>query len=135
MRAYERNAAATWVPLVDVRVAARRVGSATVDRYREWLEQGREAPPVRLARHGDSFVVRDGRHRVAAALAAGHVVIEAEVRPIGRLGTRLWRWLVRAAAIAAARTFSPGMKLWRQSASLAPRRGGFDSRRLHFQPP
>ena len=25
-----------------------------------------------------------------------------------------------------------GMKLWRQSASFAPRRSGFDSRRLHF---
>ena len=51
----------------------------TVERYREWLEQGREAPPVRLARDGDGFVVRDGRHRVAAAVAAGHVVIEARV--------------------------------------------------------
>ena len=51
----------------------------TVERYREWLEQGREAPPVRLAHDGDGFVVRDGRHRVAAAVAAGHAVIEARV--------------------------------------------------------
>jgi ParB-like chromosome segregation protein Spo0J len=50
-----------------------------VERYREWLEQGREAPPVRLARDGGGFVVRDGRHRVAAAEAAGFVAIEAEV--------------------------------------------------------
>jgi hypothetical protein len=108
MRAYDRYAATTWVPLVDVRVTARRVDAATVDRYREWLEQGCEAPPVRLARHGDAFVVRDGRHRVAAALAAGHVVIEAVIQRIGRLATRPWRWLVRAAALAAARTFSRG---------------------------
>jgi hypothetical protein len=35
--------------------------------------------------------VRDGRHRVAAALAAGHRFIEAEVRPIARLLRRLGR--------------------------------------------
>ena len=51
-----------------------------VERYRAWLEQGRVAPPVRLARDGDGFVVRDGRHRVAAAVAAGHAVIEAELQ-------------------------------------------------------
>ena len=44
---------------------------------------------MRLARQGDAFVVRDGRHRVAAALAAGHRFIEAEVRPIARLIRRL----------------------------------------------
>ncbi len=56
------------------------VSAATVERYRTWLEDGREAPPVRLVRHGDAFLVRDGRHRIAAARAAGHTLIEAEVR-------------------------------------------------------
>jgi hypothetical protein len=44
------------------------------------LEQGREAPPVRLIRDRDAFLVEDGRHRIDAALAAGHTVIEADVR-------------------------------------------------------
>jgi hypothetical protein len=71
-----------WARLDDIRVGDRRaraVNVAKVARYRDWLEQGRAAPPVRLARNGDVFVVRDGRHRVAAALAAGHAVIEAEL--------------------------------------------------------
>ena len=45
-----------------------------------WLEEGREPPPVRLARAGEILYVRDGRHRITAALVAGHTVIEAEVR-------------------------------------------------------
>jgi hypothetical protein len=74
-----------WVPLAQVRISERRrrsISQATVERYRQWLEQGREAPAVRLARQGDVYVVRDGRHRVAAALAAGHAVVKAELRRI-----------------------------------------------------
>jgi hypothetical protein len=82
-----------------------------VELYRQWLENGRHAPPVRLARDGDGFVVRDGRHRVAAALAAGHVGIEAVLRRL------------------------LGMKLRWKSTSLAARRSGFDSRRLHHVGP
>jgi hypothetical protein len=77
-----------WAPLAEVRISARgrrSIDRATVDRYRQWLEQGREAPPVRLARHGDGFVVRDGRHRVAAALAAGHTVVKAVIQRIAGL--------------------------------------------------
>ena len=64
-----------WASLDDIRIGERtvsRLSASTVERYQEWLEQGRQARPVRLARHGDAFVVRDGRHRVAAALAVGH---------------------------------------------------------------
>ena len=81
-----------WASLDEIRIGERtvaRLSTATIELYRAWLEQGREAPPVRLARQGDEFVVRDGRHRVAAALAAGHRFIEAEVRPIARLLRRL----------------------------------------------
>ena len=45
-----------------------------------WLEDGREPPPVRLTLAGEMLYVRDGRHRIAAARVAGHVLIEAEVR-------------------------------------------------------
>ena len=45
-----------------------------------WLEEGREPPAVRLTRAGETFYVRDGRHRITAARVAGHVLIEAEVR-------------------------------------------------------
>jgi hypothetical protein len=79
----ERNTATIWAPLAQVRMSERRwrsINNATVERYRQWLEQGREAPAVRLARQGDLYVVRDGRHRVAAALAAGHTVVKAELR-------------------------------------------------------
>ena len=89
-----------WARLDDVRVSERRgraVNAAKVARYIEWLEQGRVAPPVRLARNGDVFVVRDGRHRVAAALAAGHAVIEAELqRRIAALMGWAWRRLAAA---------------------------------------
>ena len=90
MNRYEHET--IWASLDEIRIGERtvaRLSTATIELYRVWLEQGREAPPVRLARHGDEFVVRDGRHRVAAALAAGHRFIEAEVRPIARLIRRL----------------------------------------------
>jgi hypothetical protein len=85
----KRCTATIWAPLAHVRISKRRrrsINKATVELYRQWLEQGRHAPPVRLARQGDGYVVRDGRHRVAAALAAGHTLIEAELRRIARMG-------------------------------------------------
>jgi hypothetical protein len=88
-----------WARLDVVRVSDRRgraLSAAKVARYRDWLEQGRVAPPVRLARNGDVFVVRDGRHRVAAALAAGHAVIEAELHR--RIAALLGRMVRRLAA-------------------------------------
>ena len=96
MRAATRERETTWVSLTDIRISerrARRLSAPTVERYREWLEQGRVAPLVRLARQGDAFIVRDGRHRVLAALAACYTLIEAEVRTIGRLLRRLYRFI------------------------------------------
>ena len=130
--ARDDHEAEIWVPLAQIRISTRRrrgLSSATVERYREWLEQGRAAPPVRLARDGDGFVVRDGRHRVAAALVAGHAVVKAELRRIaGWFG-----WRQAPLALLHRRTLGTWLR-WR-SASLAPRRCGFDSRRLHFTPP
>jgi len=103
MGAYQCSTATIWAPLAEIRInerTTRSLSAATVKRYRQWLEQGREAPPVSLALLGDAFVVRDGRHRVAAALTAGHTVIEAEVRRIAGLcqwvmvGARRWRRLL-----------------------------------------
>ena len=94
----DRFTATIWVPLAEVRISERRwrsINRSTVERYREWLERGREAPPVRLARQGDWYVVRDGRHRVAAALAAGLTLVKAELR-------RIARWLERRPAAARA---------------------------------
>jgi len=112
--------ATVWISLDEVRISERRhrsINRATVERYRQWLEQGREAPPVRLAPHGDVYVVRDGRHRVAAALAAGHAVIEAEVRRIARW---LERRRARRSSIVVA-THAWGTSLNWTSTSLAPR--------------
>jgi hypothetical protein len=81
-----------WAPLAEIAISERTLrglSEATVERYRGWLEGGREAPAIRIARVGDVYVVRDGRHRVAAALAAGHRFIEAEVRAIAEWLHRL----------------------------------------------
>ena len=121
-------------PLAEIAMgdrARRSLSAATIERYRGWLEQGRGAPAIRIARVGDVYVVRDGRHRVAAALAAGHRFIE-EVRPIARWLRRLGRSSGRlqgGARSAAAQT--TGMRFFWKNASLAPRRSGFDTRRLH----
>jgi hypothetical protein len=53
--AYAKRAATIWISLDEVRIGERRrrtIDRATVERYRQWLEQGRDAPPVRLARQG-----------------------------------------------------------------------------------
>ena len=84
----DRFTSTIWAPVAQIRISDRRVRSmsqATVEQYRQWLEQGREAPPVRLTRHGDGYVVRNGRHRVAAALAAGHTVVEAVLQRIAEM--------------------------------------------------
>ena len=42
-----------WASLDEIRIGERtvsRLSASTVELYRRWLEQGREAPPVRLAR-------------------------------------------------------------------------------------
>ena len=128
-----------WASLDEIRIGERtvaRLSAATVEQYRLWLEQGREAPPVRLARAGDAFVVRDGRHRVAAALAAGHTVIEAEVRPIGRIRSLItavamrWRSTTRRSGDAG-RSISPWGRALGSASRLHRAGGGFDSHRLH----
>ena len=63
-----------------IRLRGRGLDRAKIELYLEWLEEGREPPPVRLARAGHILYVRDGRHRITAALVAGHTVIEADVR-------------------------------------------------------
>ena len=126
-----------WAPLAEIAISERTLRSlseTTVERYRGWLERGREAPAIRIARVGDVYVVRDGRHRVAAALAAGHRFIEAKVRAIAGWLHRLGRIARRlGGGIPAAQI--PGMRFFWKNASLAPRRSGFDPRRLHFMPP
>ena len=149
MSKHERLTVPITVPLDQIRISEHRrraVSASTVERYRQWLEQGREAPPVRLVRLGDGFAVRDGRHRVAAAHAAGHLEIDAEVSALARLRARAMSilcWLSKGQRLerrraSAARPPSraecakfSGTKLWWQGASLATRRCGFDSHRLH----
>jgi hypothetical protein len=76
------DTATIWAPLAQVRISERRsrsVSQSTVERYRSWLEQG------------DGYVVRDGRHRVAAALAAGHTVVKAQVCRIATMARAAFR--------------------------------------------
>ena len=114
----ERLTETICVSLVDVRISERRrrsTNASKVEQYRLWLEQGREAPPVRLARDGVGYVVRDGRHRVLAAVAAGHADIEAVLSAIARTIRRLTRRaermrrreLPRARAVASALPLRP----------------------------
>ena len=134
-----RNDTATiWALLAEIRIterSARSLSAATVEQYRGWLEEGRDAPPIRIARVGDAYVVRDGRHRVAAALAAGYRFIEAEVRPIGRRLLRQLRSTAGSGWRHSHRHPATGTRFFRKNTSLAPRRSGFDSRRLHSTPP
>ena len=108
MSEQQRCTSTIWALLAQVRIGERRrhsINASTVEQYRLWLEQGRDAPPVILICRGGVYVVRDGRHRVAAALAAGHAGIEAEVRAIVRftiLASRLAPWLERRPAVARA---------------------------------
>ena len=132
MRTYEQQT--IWASLDEIRMGKRTVARLSVpmvELYRARLEQGRDAPPVRLARQGDAFVVRDGRHRVAAALAAGHTVIEAEVRPIGRIRGLVTAWIRRGRVSRPSRLdLTPGMRSG--STCRLHRAGrGFDSHRLH----
>ena len=123
-----------WAPLAEIAISERTLRSlsaATVERYRAWLEQGREAPAIRISRAGDIYVVRDGRHRVAAALAAGHRFIEAKVQPIVGLLRRLGRSARSLLGGASPAAQTTGMRFFWKNASLAPRRSGFDPRRLH----
>ena len=115
--------------VVEREVSARRPSSAT----ERGSKSGREAPPVRLVRHGDAFLVRDGRHRIAAALCSGTHADRSGGAGIGPRLPRLGRRTVAARARCghALRRTLLGMKLWWRSASFAPRRSGFDSRRLH----
>jgi hypothetical protein len=56
-----------WVPLAQVRLGERRARSlsaATVERYRQWLEQGREARPY------DSFATATSSWCETAATAS-----------------------------------------------------------------
>jgi hypothetical protein len=48
---------------------------------RLWLAEHRGAPlpPISVIQVGDSYVVRDGHHRVSVALARGALTIDAEV--------------------------------------------------------
>jgi hypothetical protein len=127
-----------WAPLAEIALsqrALRSLSKTTIEQYRGWLEQGREAPAIRISRVGDEYVVYDGRHRVAAALAAGHRFIEAEVRPIARWLHRFGRIARRPLGGASHAAQILGMRFFWKNASLAPRRSGFDPRRLHHMPP
>ena len=130
MRKSLRSTPTVWVTLAEIQISnrnSRSINQATVELYRRRLEQGFDPPPVRLARHGDAYVVRDGRHRVAAALAAGHGAVEA-------LLERIRGWLGRRSdppGLSPRPRKTLGMKLMGMGTSLAPRRSGFDSRRLH----
>jgi Universal stress protein family len=60
--------------------------TARYQRIRQLLADGRELPPIDLYRLGFGYYVLDGHHRVAAALEAGQLEIEANVTeflPVG----------------------------------------------------
>jgi hypothetical protein len=65
--------------------AFRPAGAARARWERIWLAERRGAvlPPVSLARVGDSYVVRDGHHRVSVAKARGALTIDATLDGIG----------------------------------------------------
>ena len=76
---------------------------------------------------------------IPPSVSLADAVQPVRITPQKTQGMKLWR----QSAVVSARgnpwfphepppQKTQGMKLWRQSASFAPRRSGFDSRRLHF---
>lgn len=66
------------VPLSQI--VGRRLRNPRVEEYRREMEDGVEFPPVVLNEITvGRFAINDGRHRVAAAEAAGHTWIRAIV--------------------------------------------------------
>jgi ParB-like chromosome segregation protein Spo0J len=69
------------VPLAQV--LGRRLRDAKVEEFRRAMEDGEDFPPVVLREVSvGRFAVVDGRHRVAAAEAAGLTWIEAVVEDL-----------------------------------------------------
>lgn len=57
----------------------------------EEIESGREMKPIRVhALHDGTYVVKDGRHRIEAHLAAGLTLIAAVIE---NLRERMRRWI------------------------------------------
>lgn len=65
------------------------IDAHTVRDYAEHMAQGVEFPPVVVFRHGTTYVLADGFHRVAAALDAGARDIEVDLRD-GTTDDALW---------------------------------------------
>ena len=127
-----------WVPLADVRISGRRargVSAATVERYRTWLEE-RPRGAARSARSSRRCVPRTRRPTPNRGRACSGTHADrsggAGMGPrLPRLGRRTVAAQARVAHVI--RRAFLGMKLWWRSASFAPRRSGFDSRRpLHL---
>ena len=124
-----------WASLDEIRIGERtvaRLSTATVELVPRVARAGSRGTAGATRTPGDAFVVRDGRHRVAAALAAGHTVIEAEVRPIGRIRVVDRSWIASRSSGGSARAARSHLGTRSGSASRLHRAGrGFDSHRLH----
>jgi hypothetical protein len=63
----------------------RPASSARQRWQRVWLAEhhGAVLPPISVVPVGDSYVIRDGHHRVSVAMARGAVTIDAAVNTVG----------------------------------------------------
>jgi hypothetical protein len=120
----ERRVATIWAPLAEVRISERRrrsINHATVERYRQWLEQGHEPAP--------------GAPRTAGQRLRGTGRPPSRRCRPGRR-PRLHRGVPTtdssdARASSPLEHPAPGDEALSAEPSFAPRRSGFDSRHLH----
>ncbi|OGZ07086.1 MAG: hypothetical protein A3C93_01670 [Candidatus Lloydbacteria bacterium RIFCSPHIGHO2_02_FULL_54_17] len=82
-----------WLPISELRFTAKKrrgVSPKRVEELRREIEDGNDLRPIRVHALGDgTYIVKDGRHRIQAHLAAGLVSIAAMVE---NLGERTRRW-------------------------------------------
>jgi ParB-like chromosome segregation protein Spo0J len=72
----------TYVQIARIHVSAkdrRRINAAKVDRYARLYEAGRDFPPIVVLANSDFYVVRDGRHRLAAQIEAGFTAVPVRI--------------------------------------------------------
>ncbi len=85
-----------WLPINALRFTAKKrrgVSPKRVEELRREIEDGNAVHPIRVHALGDgTYIVKDGRHRIQAHLAAGIASIAALVE---NLRERMRRWFTQ----------------------------------------
>lgn len=98
---------ALWLPIDQLRFTAKKrrgISPKRVEELRQALEEGDDIRPIRVHALGDgTYIVKDGRHRIKAHIAAGLASIAAMVE---NLRERMRTWFAMLTHPAARDVFS-----------------------------